>query len=986
MKKYYRLLVIFLVLSCWIPYVATAQVVRVPDANLAAALRGTLGLAPNAPITRQDMQRLGGFLAVDTQIRNLIGLEHATRLRVLHLHENQIRDVSPLSGLTQLEVLNLRQNQISNINPLSGLTQLEALSLSNNQVSNISPLAGLTQLKVLHFSTNKINDIRPLIGLTQLEELVLNRNQISDVSPLARLTQLQSLAIRDNKIKDISPLARLIQLVELGLAENQISNLRPLTGLTQLKVLDLPQNQIRDVSPLAGLTQLRLLSLINNQISDVSPLAGLVNLTYLLLAGNPITDTSPLARLTKLVQIDVRITAPPTRPVDRVAIPDPNLAAAVRGGLDLGPNAPITKQVMQRLTTLDAFNRQIKDLTGLENATRLKELSLNGNQISDLSSLTGLTQLERLLLTGSQIRNVSPLAGLTQLKVLALGRNQISDVSPLTRLTRLEVLFLNGNQIRDVSPLAALVNLETLSLAGNPITDTSPLANLTKLVEVDVEITAASTALIPDTNLAAAVRETLDLGPNAPITEQTMQRLIRLWAGSRQIKDLTGLEHAIQLEELSLGYNQIRDIRPLIGMTKLRRLFLGSNQISDVSPLAGLTRLKELSLSRNDIRDVSPLAELVNLERLLLVGNPITDTSPLANLTKLVEVDVEISTIADATDTTVSVSPAMVVSPLVGEQLTFSLNIANGKKVAGYQGTISYDTSALRYVESNNGDYLPAGAFFVPPVVNGNRVKFASTALTGVSNGDGTLATLTFEVVAAKASTLTLTDVLLADSNGDTVSPQVESGQITEPEKVAEDVNSDGVVNIQDLVLVASNFGQTGANAADVNGDGVVNITDLVKVAGALGNAAAAPSLSPEAFAMFTTADVRKWLTQAQHINLTDVAMQRGIHFLEQLLGMLIPKESALLPNYPNPFNPETWIPYQLAKPADVTLTIYQMNGHVVRQLSLGHQLAGTYQSKGRAAYWDGRNALGEPVASGIYFYTLTAADFIATRKMLIRK
>ena len=207
-----------------------------------------------------------------------------------------------------------------------------------------------------------------------------------------------------------------------------------------------------------------------------------------------------------------------------------------------------------------------------------------------------------------------------------------------------------------------------------------------------------------------------------------------------------------------------------------------------------------------------------------------------------------------------------------------------------------------------------------------------------------------------------------------------------EPTKIAEDVNGDGVVNIQDLVLVAANLGKTGQNIADVNADDVVDIRDLVKVAGGLGNAAAAPALHPQALAMFTAADVQTWLSQAQYLNLTDITSQRGVRFLEQLLAALIPKETALLPNYPNPFNPETWIPYQLAKSADVTLTIYTVNGQVVRRLALGHQLAGTYQSRSRAAHWDGRNAVGEPVASGVYFYTLTADDFTATRKLLVFK
>ena len=97
-------------------------------------------------------------------------------------------------------------------------------------------------------------------------------------------------------------------------------------------------------------------------------------------------------------------------------------------------------------------------------------------------------------------------------------------------------------------------------------------------------------------------------------------------------------------------------------------------------------------------------------------------------------------------------------------------------------------------------------------------------------------------------------------------------------------------------------------------------------------------------------------------------------------------RENALLANFPNPFNPETWIPYQLAKPTEVTITIYAVNGQVVRTLALGHQLAGMYESRSRAAHWDGKNEFGESVASGLYFYTLTAGDFSATRKMLIRK
>ena len=133
-------------------------------------------------------------------------------------------------------------------------------------------------------------------------------------------------------------------------------------------------------------------------------------------------------------------------------------------------------------------------------------------------------------------------------------------------------------------------------------------------------------------------------------------------------------------------------------------------------------------------------------------------------------------------------------------------------------------------------------------------------------------------------------------------------------------------------------------------------------------------------------ATIEVWIAQARLADDGSIAFRQAIANLEVLLASMIPSETALLANYPNPFNPETWIPYQLAVPAEVTLTIYDMNGGTVRRLEVGHQSAGMYQSRGRAAYWDGRNQRGESVASGLYFYTLRTGDFTATRKMLVQK
>ena len=209
------------------------------------------------------------------------------------------------------------------------------------------------------------------------------------------------------------------------------------------------------------------------------------------------------------------------------------------------------------------------------------------------------------------------------------------------------------------------------------------------------------------------------------------------------------------------------------------------------------------------------------------------------------------------------------------------------------------------------------------------------------------------------------------------------------PKVPAWDVNRDGRTNVLDLVLVAQHLGSAASVKipVDVNDDGVVNVLDLVIVAQHLGEStgAAAPFFLVRDSKLNPTI-IQAWIEQAHAENDGSLTFQQGITNLQRLLASMIPTETSLLLNYPNPFNPETWIPYQLSEPAEVTLHIYAVDGQVIRQLALGHQSAGMYRSRSRAAYWDGNNEVGESVASGVYFYTLTAGEFTATRKMLILK
>ena len=185
------------------------------------------------------------------------------------------------------------------------------------------------------------------------------------------------------------------------------------------------------------------------------------------------------------------------------------------------------------------------------------------------------------------------------------------------------------------------------------------------------------------------------------------------------------------------------------------------------------------------------------------------------------------------------------------------------------------------------------------------------------------------------------------------------------PELIAADVTLDGIVDVEDLVAVASSFGEPIEEGMypnpDVNDDGVVNRQDVLEVMAILDGAAGAPSVSSQTLPRLTADTLQYWIGRAKQLNNLDDDFQSGIRVLEELLATLItetkamPAQTVLLANYPNPFNPETWIPYQLSEPAGVTVHIYAVDGRLIRILSLDHQPAGMYQSKDRAAYWDGK-------------------------------
>ena len=878
-------------------------------------------------------------------ISNLSFLENLTGLERLNLEGNNISDVSPLAGLTNLKWLKLTNNPITDFSSLEELSKTtniitgevaipdrylraaiaDALGKGDTTVISIT-FDEMSTLTELDAANKGIRDLTGLQFATNLQNIEFFGNQITELSSLANLRNLESLNLSDNAISDILPLKNLPNLRWLNLVRNQIVDLSPLENLRNLRWLNLTRNHIANLSSLKNLTQLEELSLWSNQISDISPLAGLLNLKRLDLFSNDIVDVSPLGSLHSL-----------------------------------------------------------------------KHLHLNGNKISNIFALTSLHQLESLSLGSNEISDVSPLVSLHDLKSLELHHNQISNVSPLSSLHNLEKLTLHGNLISDFSPVLGLPALASITRAYNPV---SPIAG-TKIEGPWLWAIVPGGRWLSDTDFLAEASDgaATELKVATHGAKEGKAVGDSVWTshtisptGSNNINEMTA--------ELSWGtgieiydhiiYGSITMYSPKEQQT---HLFVGTNDAVKVW-LNGELVYQDLSVkSVDNYVDYFPLT-LKQGVNVLLVAVDNRGYGLFSGFWGFEE-GTEYTLLPPGVGFTFSATETNL---LAGDTFTLNLNAENITDLAGWQTDIAFDPNVLEAVEVTEGDFLQSeggDTFFQGGTIDNTAGKITTLFSTRISesgvNGTGTLLSVTFKAKAGGETQVTLENFEFISITDDIIPTVPPSITITVGDYPAWDVNQDGRVSIQDLILVARDLGSNApANLrTDVNRDGEINIQDLVLVAQHIGEStetSAAPPIVSIDNEELMPKMIEAWIEQAQTADDGSLAFRQGIENLERLLASLIPEKTALLANYPNPFNPETWIPYHLAKPADVTLTIYAANGAVVRTIALGHQVAGMYQSRSRAVYWDGRNAIGEPVASGIYFYTLTAGDYTATRKMLIIK
>jgi dipeptidyl aminopeptidase/acylaminoacyl peptidase len=233
-------------------------------------------------------------------------------------------------------------------------------------------------------------------------------------------------------------------------------------------------------------------------------------------------------------------------------------------------------------------------------------------------------------------------------------------------------------------------------------------------------------------------------------------------------------------------------------------------------------------------------------------------------------------------------------------------------------------------------------------------------------------------------------DILAVDVDVDVYVPEDEN----EPDQpLVGDVNADGVIDFVDLALISLvrhgrsyRRGRAVDTRLDVNEDGVVDITDLVVAAASYGQTAEGAETSPREPSRRHARMIKRWIKSAQRADDGSDVYRRGLETLDRLLAMVKQGQTVLHRNFPNPFNPETWVPFELEEAADVTLVFYDAGGRTIRRLELGNRAAGEYTTRGTAAYWDGRDVHGEPVGSGVYFVELRAGSYRQTRRLLVRK
>lgn len=414
----------------------TGEVVGFADENLENAIKRQLRI-DYRDIYTDDLENLTSLDASYSEIRDLTGLELAVNLTDLMLYGNQIEDLSPLASLTKLVFLDLDENVITSLDDLRGLKSLENLLLAFNQ----------------------IEDIQILKDFPKLTSVTLYGNEGLDFTKGSEDAEV------------------LKSLISAGV------NVEWMLDSYEIIIQEVTESSIGIEISFPGISDFisNYHLYLNGELVEEIPV-GETNYEFLNL--DPLTDYE--------ITVDAvdqegsiwgsaftYVTTPPVPEGEIVPFKDPALKEAVRDALHIY-SRDLYESDMKMLTNLDASDRGIEELDGLELAVNLMELQLDSNLVRNLEPIAGLTSLTFLSMSDNKLSDLTGLAPFTNLEALFLDSNEIKDISILSKFSKLMMLSLQGNKIKDITPLAGL-NIEYLNISYNEIEDITSLLALEKL-------------------------------------------------------------------------------------------------------------------------------------------------------------------------------------------------------------------------------------------------------------------------------------------------------------------------------------------------------------------------------------------------------------------------------------------------------------------------------------------------------------------------
>ena len=776
------------------------------------------------------------------------------------------------------------------------------------------------------------------VPVTQQEMLLLDKftardAQIEDLTGLEYAIRVREIFIERNQVRDITPLRGLTNLKVLYLSKNPISDLSPLSDIVSLQTLALTHIPIQDLSILSNLTQLEHLGLLLCEITDITPLANLIKLRFLDLGENRIADIGPLANLTALEELRIHknliVDFSPIQGIAFNVLRYDQVCAV--------PDPPVQDRIGSRTfpSIVQLFSAAAVNLTALSYEDRLAYHDIWGRGLPFYLCFQQRPPWSRLV--GEVDRAIAK-----REELLAKNPNMIFLLNLQLKAADTSMYPENWfGWLRDENGNLIKKNREPTD-RGYFIDFTHPAV---QDVIVQQAISVAQCGLFDGIMFDSGWSDT---GPK--LVDHSLEEWERQYYRTFE-------------QELEARLSIIQRIRANVPDDFL--ILCNSNWAK--LPITGSYINGGFMETFRDGYDVYQNKTLAEIEDALLWFEA-NVREPRINCLR-----------GEGIPTEPPDSPTN--RRFMRLFTTMSLTLSDGYAL---YTTGHYYQEHFWYPFWDADLGQPIG-----PTAQRYQEDIESLYIREFTNGWAVYNR------SGEAQTITLpTSATPVSDRGSNAAAETHilpdlDGEIYLKVKHPADVNGDWVVNILDLVQVANNFGQS---APDLNGDGVVNILDLTLVAKHLSQNAAAPSQLALIESIPSTAKevstVQHALTELEAIPNKSHGVQIAIELLRHYLSIADPnvQETKLLSNYPNPFNPDTWIPYQLSEGTTVTVKIYDVTGSLVRTIQVGHKPAGYYLTRERAIYWDGRNQNREPVSSGVYFYTLNTDTYTQTRRMVILK